>query len=49
MAGANVNAAMNDGPTPLNMASSLGHADVVKLLLAAKANVNPVGAGTLRR
>jgi len=39
---ANVNAASNDGVTPLYMASQEGHADAVKLLLAAGANVNAV-------
>jgi tetratricopeptide (TPR) repeat protein len=43
--GANVNAARNDGVTPLYAASHEGHADAVKLLLAAGANVNAAANG----
>lgn len=38
--GAYVNAANNNGATPLNLASETGHAEVVKVLLAAGANVD---------
>ena len=37
---ANVNAAHKDGFTPLYVASENGHVEVVKLLLANKADVN---------
>ncbi|MCK5644078.1 MAG: ankyrin repeat domain-containing protein, partial [Gammaproteobacteria bacterium] len=41
-AGADVNVRNKYGVTPLMMASQNGHVEVVKLLLAAKANVNAV-------
>jgi ankyrin repeat protein len=35
-----VNAAANNGYTPLHMAAGLGHKDIAELLLASQANVN---------
>lgn len=43
LAGADVNAADNDGATALMSASIDGHHETVKLLLAADANVNASG------
>ena len=43
--GANVNAAENDGWTPLTVASREGHLEAVKLLMEKGANVNKLEGG----